>query len=187
MSIIKIFLLSGIASFILFFLGLVGIYNRGIQLRNFIEEAFSTMDVYLKKRWDLIPNLVEIVKGYVSHEKATLEKVTAMRNLHYNQLSTEQKIQVNDSLTQGLSKLIAVAENYPDLKSNENFQQLTQELTDIENDIANSRKYYNGSVREFNTYIESFPICLVASILHFEKRRMFEIEEKERNNVKVQF
>lgn len=107
--------------------------------------------------------------------------------MHYNQLSTEQKIQINDNISQNLSKLIAIAENYPDLKANNNFKRLTSELSNIENDIANSRKYYNGTIREFNTYIEIFPICLFTTMFHFEKKKLFEINEMQRENVKVEF
>ena len=128
---------------ILIFAYIIGVYNKGITLRNYIKEAFSTMDVYLKKRWDLIPNLVETVKGYVSHEQDVLKKITELRNKNYSNMSNDEKMNVNTELGFGLAKLIAVAENYPDLKANQNFSNLMQELSMIAEDIANSRKYFN--------------------------------------------
>ena len=175
-----------IAILILFFaVGLI--YNKCIKLINYVKEAFSTMDVYLKKRWDLIPNLVECVKGYVSHEKSTLEEITSLRNLSYTNLSQEQKVDINNRLGLGLSKLIAVAENYPELKASDNFIKLQDELSNIEEDIANSRKYYNGCVREYNTYIQLFPINIIANSFNFKEQKMFETQENERENVKVSF
>ena len=162
-------------------------YNRCITLKNFIKEAFSTMDVYLKKRWDLIPNLVETVKGYATHEKGVLEEITALRNKNYTNMSNEEKMDINNQLSLGLSKLIAVAENYPDLKASENFMKLSDELTKVEEDIANSRKYYNGCVREFNTSIQTFPNNVLANIFSFKEEKLFEIDELERQNVKVSF
>ena len=116
-------------------------YNGLVGSKNIVDEAFSTMDVYLKKRWDLIPNLVETVKGYAKHESETLEKVVALRNGAYNNMSVDEKMEVNKQLSSGISKLIAVAESYPDLKANQNFTDLSKELSKIEEDIANSRKY----------------------------------------------
>lgn len=179
-------LISAILSVIVL-LYVIGTYNKGVTLRNYVREAFSTMDVYLKKRWDLIPNLVEAVKGYVQHEKDVLEKITELRNMNYGNLSNEQKMELNSQLGFGLSKLIAVAENYPELKANENFNNLMQELSEVEEDIANSRKYYNGTVREFNNYTELFPSNIVALIFGFKAEKMFEISENERENVKVSF
>ena len=115
---------------------LINAYNKGIILRNYVREAFSTMDVYMKKRWDLIPNLVETAKGYMTHEQNTLSKITELRNLNYGGMSNEQKMDVNAQLGFGLAKLIAVAENYPDLKANENFLRLMDELSQVEEDIA---------------------------------------------------
>lgn len=162
-------------------------YNRGIALRNYKEEAFSTMDVYMKKRWDLIPNLLETTKGYAQHEKGVLEDVTKLRNLNYGNMSDNEKVEVNSKLSMGLSKLLAVAENYPDLKASDNFQQLSKELASIEGEIATSRKYYNGTIRELNMYIESFPTNIVASVFKFEKGVFFEIEEAQRENIQIKF
>lgn len=163
-------------------------YNGFIKMRNLVDEAFATMDVYLKKRWDLIPNLVNTVKGYAEHEKSTLEMVTAMRKQSYDNMSQEEKIAANKELGVGLGRLIATAEAYPDLKANEQFLQLSKQLNDIETDIANARKYYNATVRDLNTKVESFPSNIIAGLFHFTKRPMFEVPSAaERENVKVEF
>ena len=168
-------------------LWLIGAFNRAIVLRNYVREAFSTMDVYLKKRWDLIPNLLETVKGYAAHEKGTFEEITQLRSTNYGGLNSAQKIDINQKLDIGIAKLLAVAENYPDLKANENFMLLMNELSSVENDIANSRKYYNGTVRELNTYTELFPSNVVCTLFNIKSEKLFEINEAERQNVKVQF
>lgn len=162
-------------------------YNGLVGSKNIVDEAFSTMDVYLKKRWDLIPNLVETVKGYAKHESETLEKVIALRNGAYNNMSVDEKMEVNKQLSSGISKLIAVAESYPDLKANQNFTDLSKELSKIEEDIANSRKYYNGTVRNFNNKVMMFPGNIVANMFGFKKANMFEAAEEEKKNVKVEF
>lgn len=166
----------------------ISAYNGFIKLKNKIEEAFSTMDVYLKKRWDLVPNLVNSVKGYAKHEQETLSKVTEMRAKSYESMTANEKVEAGMNLGSALSRLIATAESYPDLKANENFVNLQNQLNEIENDIANSRKYYNGCVRQMNTKVESFPSNIIAGMFHFEKFRMYEVEEAgERENVKVEF
>ena len=165
----------------------IACYNKGISLKNYVKEAFSTMDVYLKKRWDLIPNLLETTKGYAEHEKSIFEEVTRLRNNNYASMSDIEKMEINNQMTQALSKLIAVAENYPDLKANQNFMQFSSELSNIENEIATSRKYYNGCVREYNSFLEYFPTNLIGAIFHFEKSKLFEIDEKQRENVQVKF
>ena len=162
-------------------------YNTLIDLNNKVKEAFSVMDVYLKKRWDLIPNIVNTVKGYTSHEKETLKEIIELRNNSYNTMSEEEKINTNQKLSKNISKIIALSESYPDLKANENFKQLTMELSKIEDDIANSRKYYNGVIRQYNNKVEMFPGNLVANLFRFKTRKMFEIESNERENVKVEF
>ena len=170
----------------LFLICIIALYNRGISLRNFVREAFSTMDVYLKKRWDLVPNLVECVKGYATHEKDILERVTQLRNINYSNLTNEQKMEANKQMGFGLSKLIAIAENYPDLKANESFKNLMQELSSIENDIASSRKYYNATVRELNNFTQMFPSNIICSIFGIRDEKMFEIDETSRGTVKVE-
>ena len=162
-------------------------YNNFVKLNNKVEEAFSTMDVYLKKRWDLIPNIVETVKGYAKHEKSTLEEVINLRNNSYDKMNQNDKVEVNNKLSQGISKLMAIAEAYPDLKANENFKDLSSQLTKVEDDIANARKYYNGTVRIFNDKVQMFPSNIIAGIFGYKAKKMFEANENERENVKVNF
>lgn len=160
-------------------------YNGFVKIKNRVEEAFSTMDVYLKKRWDLIPNIVETVKGYAKHEKSTLSEVIKLRNGAYDDMSNDDKIKANQELSKGITKIMALAEQYPDLKANENFKDLSAQLTKIEDEIANSRKYYNGTVREFNDKVQMFPSNVVAMIFGYKAKTMFEANEEERKNVKV--
>lgn len=161
-------------------------YNNFVKLNIKIKEAFSNMDIYLKKRWDLVPNLVEIVKGYAKHEKETFKEVVALRNGPYDNMSDEEKIEANTQLSSGINKIMVLAEGYPDLKSNENFKDLCQQLTKIEDDIANSRKYYNGVIRIYNTKVKIFPSNIFANIFGFKTKSMFEINENERKNVKIE-
>ena len=160
-------------------------YNGFVKIKNRVEEAFSTMDVYLKKRWDLIPNLVEVVKAYAKHEQETFNKITSLRANSYDSMSVEKKLNVNEQVTQGISKIMAISENYPELKASENFLELSRELTNIEDEIANSRKYYNGTVRIFNNRTQMFPSNIVASIFGFKQANMFEANVEEKKNVKV--
>lgn len=165
----------------------IGVYNRGVSLRNYAREAFATMDVYLKKRWDLVPNLVETVKGYSEFEQNTFLKVTELRSKNYSTMTTEEKLDANKELNGAIRSILAVAENYPDLKSNETYTNLMNQLNSLENDIANSRKYYNGTVRELNTFLEVFPSNIIGSTFGLKKEPMFAAEENERENVKVEF
>lgn len=160
-------------------------YNNFVRENNKVKEAFATMDVYLKKRWDLIPNIVETVKGYAKHEKDTLTEVIKMRNSAYDKMSDDEKIEANEKLSSGISKIMALAEAYPDLKANENFKDLSKEFTKIEDEIASSRKYYNATVRDFNNKVEMFPSNIVAKLLGYKSKSMFEANEEERRNVKV--
>ena len=163
-------------------------YNGFIKLKNKCEEAFATMDVYLKKRYDLIPNLVETVKGYAAHEKETLEKVIAARNAAQGAQTIEDKIAGETALQGTLKSLFAVAEGYPELKANTNFLDLQEQLKKIEDDIANARKYYNAVIKEFNTKCEVFPSNIIAGLFHFERKPMFEVgSAEERENVQVKF
>lgn len=161
-------------------------YNSLIQSENMVKEAFSTMDIYLKKRWELVPNLVEVVKGYAKHEKETFGKITSLRANSYDSMTMDEKINANEQLTQGLSKIMAVSENYPELKASQNFLQLSQDLTKIEDEIANSRKYYNGTVRILNNKIQMFPSNLIAGIFGFKQGSMFEGNAEEKNSVRVE-
>lgn len=166
----------------------IAMYNSFVRLRNNCEEAFATMDVYLKKRYDLIPNLVETVKGYASHEKETLERVVAARNMAQNASTLEEKAAGENALQGTLKSLFAVAESYPDLKANQNFTDLQDQLRFVEEDIANARKYYNAVVKQFNMKCQMFPSNIIAGLFHFERQPMFEVESaEERQNVKVSF
>ena len=167
---------------------LISGYNGFIKAKNNVEEAFATMDVYLKKRFDLIPNLVETVKGYAAHESGTLAKVTEARTAVMNSATTADKLANETVLSGTLRSLFAVAENYPDLKANQNFLELQGQLQQTEDEIANARKYYNAVVKIFNTKCETFPSNIIAGIFHFTKRPMFEVAaEEERQNVNVSF
>lgn len=159
--------------------------NKLIKLDNQIKEAFSTMDVYLKKRWDLIPNIVEVVKGYAKHEEKLLTEITEIRKSTYNKMSVEEKLNTNEDLSSKIANIMLLVENYPNLKVNENFKDLSKQLTKVEDEIAQSRKYYNATVRDFNNKIEMFPSNVVAMILGCKKARMFVIDATERENVKV--
>lgn len=165
----------------------VSVYNSLIGLKQKVEEGFSTMDVYLKKRFDLIPNLVETVKGYAAHEKDTLEAVIKARNSYLTATTPEQAIDSANQITGALNKLFSLTESYPDLKANENFLQLQQDLRKGEEDIANARKYYNACVRNFNGKVMMIPSNIIASICRFKTEPMYEAATQERENVKVQF
>ena len=160
-------------------------YNSFVKKGVLVDEAFSTMDVFLKKRWDLIPNLVEVVKGYAKHEKDTLAEITKLRSSIYDNMSNSDKIDVNEKLTNEITKIMALAEAYPELKANDNFLSLSGNLTKIEDEIAQSRKYYNAVVREFNIKVKTIPSCLVAKLLDVKTKKMFEAKEFEKNDVKV--
>ncbi len=175
-----------IAIVIIILIALFITYNSFVKLNNKVKEAFATMDAYLKKRWDLIPNLVETVKGYESHEKATLKEVIELRNSAYDKMSDNEKIKTNEELSKGINKLMALAESYPDLKANENFKDLSNQLTKVEEDIVNSRKYYNATVRDFNNKVEMFPSNIIAKIFGYKSKNMFEASEVERQNIEVE-
>ena len=174
-----------IAIIVLIVIYALALYNSFVKLNNKVKEAFSTMDVYLKKRWDLIPNIVEIVKGYAKHEKDTLKEVVELRNSTYDKMSDEEKIKTNEQLSSGINKIMALAEAYPDLKANENFKDLSKQLTKVEDDITNSRKYYNGVVRIYNNKVEMFPSNIFAGLFGYKSKAMFEASANERENVKV--
>ena len=161
-------------------------YNHFIKTKNTVNEAFSTMDVYLKKRWDLIPNLVEVVKAYAGYEQNVLEKITSLRSNNYDTISLNEKLNINEQITAGIAQILAVSEKYPELKANQNFLELNNELVKIEEDIANSRKYYNGAVKLFNNQVQMFPSNVVAKLFGFHSLNMFEIGQEEKNNIKVE-
>jgi len=166
---------------------LIGVYNSLIRLRNRTDEAWSDIDVQLKRRYNLIPNLVETVKGYATHERELFEKVTKARTAAMGAQDPADKAQAENALSGTLKSLFAVAENYPELKANQNFLELQRELSDTENKIQAARRFYNGNVRDFNIKIQKFPNTLVAGTLGFKKRDFFEVEEEARGPVKVEF
>ena len=170
---------------LIIFIYFITTYNSFIGLRNGVKEAFSTMDVYLKKRWDLVPNLVNVVKGYAKHENETLKGIVSLRNMTYDKMSLSEKIDTNGKLEAGLYRLIAIGENHPDLKASQNFLNLSSELSKIENDIANARKYYNAVVKRLNTRVEMFPSNFIAKMFGFKQSKMFEALAGERDSVKV--
>jgi len=166
---------------------LVMTYNGLVTLKNRVDEAWSDIDVQLKRRYDLIPNLINTVKGYAAHEKEVFEKVTEARTRAMGAGTAQDKAQAENMLSNTLKSLFAVAEAYPDLKANQNFLELQRELTDTEDKIQASRRFYNGNVRDFNIKIEVFPNNLIAGALNFTKREFFETAEEQKEPVKVEF
>lgn len=166
----------------------VSAFNRFVTLRNMMQEGLSGIDVQLKRRYDLIPNLIETVKGYMQHERGVLEKVTQLRSSLMGSADVGQKVQLENSLSQCLKTIFAVAENYPDLKANQGFLDLQKNLTEIEDQIQLSRRYYNGTVRNYNILAESFPANIIAQIFNFKKADFFEVESAlERKAPEVKF
>lgn len=176
-----------LAIIVVLILWAVAVYNGLIRLKNRVDEAWSDIDVQTKRRYDLIPNLVNTVKGYASHEKEVFEKVTEARTRAMGAGSAADKAQAENALSQTLKSLFAVAEAYPDLKANQNFLELQRELTDTEDKIQASRRFYNGNVRDFNTKIQVFPNNIFAGMLGFSGREFFEAGEGEKEPVKVEF
>ncbi|MDP3629963.1 MAG: LemA family protein [Actinomycetota bacterium] len=165
----------------------IGIYNRLVTLRNRVDNAWSQIDVQLRRRYDLIPNLVETVKGYASHEKETLEKVIQARNMAMSAEGVKAQGEAENMLTGTLKSIFALAEAYPDLKANQNFLMLQEELSGTESKIAYSRQFYNDSVMTYNTSTQTFPSNILAGMFGFKEREYFEIEEAAKEPVKVQF
>lgn len=162
--------------------------NNLVRLRNNVEEAFSTMDVCLKKRYDLVPNFVETVKGYAKHEKETLDAVISARSRISVAGNAEDRAKAEGELTTTLRSLMVLTENYPELKANTNFTDLQNQLKILEGEISNSRRYYNACVKTYNIKTEVFPSNLIASWFKFERKPLYEVDnEEERKNVKVQF
>ncbi|MFH1366943.1 MAG: LemA family protein [Patescibacteria group bacterium] len=171
-----IYVLVGIIVVLIFWL--IGVYNALIRLKNQTDEAWSDIDVQLKRRYDLIPNLIETVKGYATHEREVFENVTKARAQAMGAQNPEEKGKAENMLTGALKSLFAVAENYPQLRASENFAKLQDELSDTENKIQASRRFYNGNVRDFNTKIQVFPNNMIAARLGFKNREFFELEEE---------
>lgn len=188
MAIVGIFFLAILVIAVFIILWIIGAYNGLIRLRTQLENAWAQIDVQLKRRHDLIPNLVETVKGYAAHERGTLEAVIQARNMAVSAKSVADRAQAENVLTGALKSLFAVAEAYPNLKANENFMALQEELTSTENKIAFSRQFYNDSVMTYNTGIQVFPTNLIANTFGFAKRDFFEVkEEAERQAPQVKF
>ncbi len=178
--------LAGVGIIALFWT--IGTYNTLVRLTTLVEEAWSGIDVQLKRRYDLIPNLVAVVKQYSFHEKTVLEDVTRLRNQSMNSTNVVAKSTAEGGLTHALHHLFAVAENYPQLKANENFLGLQKDLANIEQEIQLARRYYNGTVRNYNGSIIVFPASFIASLFGLHKKPYFELSnDQERENVKVQF
>ena len=174
-----------IAIIVLIIIYAFALYNSFVKLNNKVKEAFSTMDVYLKKRWDLIPNIIETVKAYTKHEKDTLKEIIELRNNIYDKMTNDEKIKANEQISNNVGKIIALSENYPELKANENFKNLSNQLAKIEEDIANSRKYYNGIVKIYNNKVEMFPSNIFAKAFGYHSKTMFEANTLERENIKI--
>ena len=172
---------------VLFGLYLVVLYNGLVALRNRIENAWAQIDVQLKRRYDLIPNLVETVKGYAAHERGTFEAVTQARANAINAQSPADQAQAENVLSGALKSLFAVAEAYPDLKANQNFLNLQEELTSSEDRVAYARQYYNDSVLSYNTQIQKFPTMFLAGMFNFEKREFFDAAPEDTETPQVQF
>lgn len=171
----------------LIILWIIGTYNSLISFRNRVKDAWSQIDVQLKRRFDLIPNLVETVKGYKKHESETLENVIKARNTYLTATLPEDQMKADGELTQAISKLFALSESYPELKANTNFMELQRELNETENKIAMSRQFYNDIVMQYNNKVEMVPSNIVASIFNFKKEVFFEASSTEKENVKVEF
>ena len=165
----------------------VGVYNKLVNARNKVENQFSQIDIQLKRRADLIPNLVETVKGYAKHEKDTFEAVINARNKAVNAGSVNEKIEANNELTGALNKLFALAEAYPELKANENFLSLQNDLKETEDKITYARQFYNDSAMQFNNLVQMFPTNFIANMFGFKKFDYFKIDEKEKEVPKVEF
>jgi LemA protein len=183
--VIAVWIVIGIVVLLLLF-G-VGTYNRLVRYRNQIDNAWSQIDVQLRRRYDLIPNLVNTVKGYAAHEKTVFENVTAARAAGINAKTVGEQAQAENQITQALRQLLAVAENYPDLKASQNFLALQEELTGTEGRIAFARQFYNDQVLSYNNRVQQFPSSLIAGMGGFKQREYFQIEEAAAGPVQVQF
>ncbi len=172
---------------VLLIIYVIGTYNSLIKLKNKVEDQSSQVDIGLKKRFDLIPNLVETVKGYAKHEKETLEEVINARNSFTTASNMSEELEANDKLSASLTKLFALSEAYPDLKANTNFNSLQNSLNEIEEDIAYKRSFYNETVRIYNNKVMTIPSNIIAKMFKFEEKEYFQINEKEKENVKISF
>ncbi len=169
------YIIGGIVALVL--ISVIFIYNSFVSRKNQIDEAWSDIEVQMKRRYDLIPNLVETVKGYAAHEKGVFENVTKARSAAMGAQSAGEKAQAENALTGTLKTLFAIAENYPDLKANTNFLELQRELSDTENKIQAARRFYNSNVRDYNTMVQTFPSNIIAGSFGFKTREFFDLDE----------
>ena len=172
---------------VLIVLWIISTYNSLIELRNRVKDQWAQIDVQLKRRFDLIPNLVETIKGYTKHESETLENVIKARNTYLTAETPEGQMKADGELTQAISKLFALTESYPDLKANTNFIDLQNELQETEDKIASARQFYNDTVLKYNNKVEMVPSNIIASLFKFKKEAFFEANDQERQNVSVKF
>jgi LemA protein len=184
---LPVIIITIFAILVIIFIVVVSIYNKLVKFKNRMQEAWSDIDVYLKKRHDLIPNLVKTVKGYAAHEKQTFKEITHCRSEAMQAKDRETQMESENGLGKALGRLMAVAENYPDLKANINFLDLQKQLSVIEEELSLSRRYYNGTVRENNIYVERFPSNLIAGMFRFAKGTFFEMDKTEKNVPSVSF
>ena len=177
-----------LAIVVVIIIAIIAIYNSLVTMRQRVKNAWSQIDVQLQRRFDLIPNLVETVKGYMEHEADVLTKVTDLRSSWAEAKSVDEKAKLDNQLSESLKTIMAVAENYPDLKANQNFSELQTELTNTENKISYSRQFYNDTVTRYNTKLEMFPSNVIASVFNFKAEDLFEVVDADaRQNVKVDF
>lgn len=182
-STIVLIVIAGLLVLLAFYV--IGVYNKLVNARNKVDNQFSQVDIQLKRRADLIPNLVETVKGYAKHEEGTLTAVIEARNKAVSATTINDKVEANNQLTGALNKLFALSESYPELKANENFIDLSNKLTKIEDDIANARKYYNGTVRIYNNKVQMFPNNIFAKLFGYKTKRMFEASLEDKQNIRI--
>ena len=182
---IIIILIVGVLALLVFYV--IGVYNKLVNARNKVENQFSQVDIQLKRRADLIPNLVETVKGYAKHEEGTFKAVVEARSKAVNANTINEKVEANNELTGALTKLFALAEAYPELKANENFLSLQADLKDTEDKITYARQFYNDSAMSFNNLVQMFPSNIVANMFGFKKYDYFKIAEEEKEAPKVEF
>lgn len=184
----SIALIAIIVIIVLILLWLISCYNNLVRARAKVDNAFSQIDVQLQRRFDLIPNLVECVKGYMDHESDVLTKVTELRTSWASASTVEQKVEIDNQLSGALKTIMAVSENYPDLKASQNFSELQESLKEVENKISFARQFYNDTVTRYNTQLVIFPVNIVATIFNFKSAQLFAVDSAEaRNNVKVDF
>lgn len=176
-----------LALVLIFVFYVIGIYNRLVNARNKVKDQFAQIDVQLKRRIDLIPNLVETVKGYAKHEEGTLKEVIEARNKMANANNINEELEASGEVTSALNKLFALAESYPELKANENFMSLQKDLKETEDKISYARSFYNDTVLNYNNMREQFPSNIIAGMFNFEKIDFFKADDKDKENVKVEF